>query len=106
MKAFMTEAMRKKSDKKSSFSPAILLKLYVLIILYVVAMTNRSVYVASLNPFVNQKKVPNPLGKHRMNTLAMKMCSVANAVTNSMAAMNPMIWLKMDLFWGSPPNCS
>ena len=102
----MTEAIRKNRDKKSSFSPAILLKLYVRIILYVVAMAISMVYVACLNPLMNQKKVPNPLGKHLKSILAMKMCSVTIAVTNSMVAMYPMIWLKMDLFCGSPPNCS
>ena len=82
IKAFIIEAMRKKTDKKSSLSPAILLKLYVLIILYVIPMLKSMVYVACLKPFVNQKKVPSPLGKHPKSILAMKMCSVTIAVPN------------------------
>ena len=94
----MIEAKRKKVEKESSFRLAILLKLYILITLYVAAIIIRIEHATCLDLLMNQKQVPNPLGKHPKTILAMKMCSVTIPVTNSMAARNPMIWLKMDLF--------
>ena len=102
----MIEAKRKKADKESSFRPAIFLKLYIPITLYVAAVIIRMEHATCLNLFMNQKQVTIPLGKHPKNILAMKMCSVMIPVINSMAARNAMIWLKMDLFCGSPPKCS
>lgn len=98
IKLFIAVARRMKIEIALSFSPAIRLKLKILVALYVTAMVMKVTKTEFLKLIQNQFRVAISLGKHPKSTLARKMCSNTKAFKISVAEMKAMIWLKMDLF--------